>query len=175
MSAREELDAGRVRGAELFSKGNRVPGTACSWPKHVAPVLGVVALCLIGPTLAACSATESGAADRTQTLPRWEDKATPATVGRLMNIELPAKATDARAAVQSGLQDDGLLLVFTLPASGVDDFVEQLGPERELRRRDEPRASVAKPMIPSPTWDSPNRNPCRTCGKDRSVAPVTAT
>ncbi|WP_338894750.1 hypothetical protein WBG99_02725 [Streptomyces sp. TG1A-60] len=41
-----------------------------------------------------------------------------------------------------------LLLVFTLPTSGVDGFVEQLGPESELRQRDEPRESVAKAMAP---------------------------
>jgi hypothetical protein len=36
------------------------------------------------------------------------------------------------------LQDDGLLLTFTLPTSGVNGFVERLRPERELRQRDEP-------------------------------------
>ncbi|ULR54653.1 hypothetical protein [Streptomyces deccanensis] len=114
----------------------------------------VAALCLTGPALTACSATaesgaaESGAADRTGGVPEWDDKATPTTVSRQLNIDLPPKATDKRAARQNGFQDDGLLLVFTLPTSGVDAFVEQLGPERELRLRDEPRESVAKPMTP---------------------------
>lgn len=109
----------------------------------------VAALCLTGPALAACSAAaESGAADRTGEVPEWDDKATPTTVSRLMNIDLPSTATDARAAHQNGFQDDGLLLVFTLPTSGVNGFVEQLDPERELRNRDEPRSSVAKPMTP---------------------------
>jgi hypothetical protein len=109
----------------------------------------VTALCLTGPALAACSATaQSGAADRTGEEPDWDDKATPATVSRQMNIDLPSKATDTRAARQNGFQDDGLLLAFTLPTSGVDGFVERLRPERELRQRDEPRESVAKPMTP---------------------------
>ncbi|MEH0548444.1 hypothetical protein QA802_36885 [Streptomyces sp. B21-105] len=109
----------------------------------------MAALCLTGPVLAACSAAgESGAADRTSEVPDWDDKATPVTVGRQMNIQLPSKAADIRAARQNGFQDDGLLLAFTLPTSGVDGFVKQLRPERELRQRDEPRESVAKPMTP---------------------------
>ncbi|WP_326574706.1 hypothetical protein OG889_06805 [Streptomyces sp. NBC_00481] len=111
--------------------------------------LGVAALCLTGPALAACSATAgSDAADRSGEVLDWDDKATPATVSRQMNLDLPANATDKRAARQNGFQDDGLLLVFTLPTSGVDGFVERLGPESELRQRDEPRESVAKPMTP---------------------------
>ncbi|MEU3299953.1 hypothetical protein ABZ729_09040 [Streptomyces sp. NPDC006678] len=115
----------------------------------VLPVGVVAALCLTGPVLAACSgATESGTADRTSEVPGWDDKATAETVSRQMNIDLPSKAADIRAAHQNGFQDDGLLLAFTLPTSGVNAFVEQLRPERELRQRDEPRKSVAKPMTP---------------------------
>ncbi|MDX3638985.1 hypothetical protein [Streptomyces sp. MB09-02B] len=123
--------------------------------KRVVLAVGAAAaLCLTGPALAACSgavesgAVESGAADRAGEVPEWDDKATPTTVSRQMNIDLPSTATDVRAAHQNGFQDDGLLLVFTLPTSGVDGFVEQLDPERELRSRAEPRSSVAKPMTP---------------------------
>jgi hypothetical protein len=118
--------------------------------KRVVLAVGAVAaLCLTGPALPACSAAvESGAADRTGEVPEWDDKATPATVSRQMNIDLPAEATDTRATRQNGFQDDGLLLAFTLPTSETDAFVEQLGPERELRQRDEPRENVVKPMTP---------------------------
>ncbi|NBM19022.1 hypothetical protein [Streptomyces sp. GC420] len=120
-----------------------------SHQKRAMPTLGATALiCLIGPALAACSAAGSGAADRTGSVPQWDDKATPATVSRQMDIELPAKATDPRAARQNGFQDDGLLLAFTLPTSETDAFVEQLKPERELRERDKPRENPAKPMTP---------------------------
>ncbi|WP_367319700.1 hypothetical protein [Streptomyces sp. HUAS ZL42] len=103
---------------------------------------------MIGLALAACSAAESGAADRTGNVAQWDDEATPATVSRQMNIELPVKATDLRAALQNGFQDDGLLLTFTLPSSETDAFVEQLRPERELRQRDKPRENFVKPMTP---------------------------
>jgi hypothetical protein len=136
----------------------------------------VVALCLTGPLLSACSgATESGAADRTSEVPGWDETATPATVSRQMNIDLPSKAADIRAARQNGFQDDGLLLAFTLPTSGVNAFVEQLRPERELRQRDEPRKSVAKPMTPFSHLDLPEPESlpdvregqvCAPCGGD---------
>ncbi|MDX3312407.1 hypothetical protein P1S61_25700 [Streptomyces sp. ME08-AFT2] len=109
----------------------------------------VAAFCLTGPVLAAYSAAgESSAADRTSEVPGWDDSATPVTVSRQMNIDPPSKAADERAARQNGFQDDGLLLAFTLPAPGVNGYVEQLRPERELRQRDEPRESVATPMTP---------------------------
>ncbi|MEU8654166.1 hypothetical protein [Streptomyces sp. NPDC048737] len=136
----------------------------------------VAALCLTGPALAACSATaESRAADSTGEVPGWDDEATPATVSRQMNIGLPSKAADTRAARQNGFQDDGLLLAFTLPTSGVNGFVEQLRPERELRQRDEPRESVAKLMtsfshlgLPEPESlpDVREGQVCAPCGGD---------
>jgi hypothetical protein len=118
--------------------------------RYVVRAAGAVAtLSLTGALLGGCTAeTESGAADRTSEVPDWDDKATPATVSRQMNVDLPSKAADIRAARQNGFQDDGLLLAFTVPTSGVNGFVERLRPERELRQRDEPRESVAKPMTP---------------------------
>lgn len=118
--------------------------------RYVVRAAGAVAvLSLTGPLLGGCTAaTESGSADRTSEVPDWDDKATPATVSRQMNVDLPSKAGDVRAARQNGFQDDGLLLAFTLPTSAVNGFVERLRPDRELRQRDEPRKSVAKPMTP---------------------------
>ncbi|GHF45768.1 hypothetical protein GCM10010218_28720 [Streptomyces mashuensis] len=50
-----------------------------------------------------------------------------------MEITLPAGATDARAAVLRGWQDDVLMLAFTVPTERADAFVEGLSPERELK------------------------------------------
>ncbi|MEU2429195.1 hypothetical protein ABZ611_06675 [Streptomyces sp. NPDC007861] len=117
--------------------------------KRVVLAVGAALLCLTSAALSACTADlGSGTADRTGIVPQWDDKATPETVGRLMNIELPAKATDLRAALQNGFQDDGLLLTFTLPTSEAEAFLEQLHPEAELRQRDEPRENVVKPTAP---------------------------
>ncbi|MGW7265979.1 hypothetical protein [Streptomyces sp. NPDC054842] len=145
--------------------------------KRVVLAAGVVAaLCPAGPVLVACSGPpESGAVDRTGEVPGWDDKATPATVGRQMNVDLPSRAADIRAARQNGFQDDGLLLAFTLPTSAVHGFVEKLRPERELRQRDEPRKSAAKPATPFSYFGLPEPESlpdvregqiCAPCGGD---------
>ncbi|MFJ8846510.1 hypothetical protein ACIRFF_26835 [Streptomyces cyaneofuscatus] len=119
--------------------------------KRIALTLATLALCVLGPALTSCSSAADGAADAAdgrRQLPYWDEKATPGSVGAQLDIELPAKAADRRAAYQHGFQDDQLLLAFTLPTSKVDAFIEQLGPERELRQRDKPRPDPVTPTAP---------------------------
>ncbi|HLL34309.1 MAG TPA: hypothetical protein VK545_10545 [Streptomyces sp.] len=75
-------------------------------------------------------------------MPKWDENATPVTVSKHMHVEVPAEATDRRAAYRHGLQDDELLLSFVLPDTGVSAFVEQLDPEEELWHRDRPLSAA---------------------------------
>lgn len=117
-------------------------------PKRIALTVGALALCILGSALTSCSSVENDTANGRRQVPYWDEKSTPATVSAQLSIELPAKATDRRAAYQHGFQDDALLLAFTLPTSKVDAFIDQLGPERELRQRDKPRPDPITPMAP---------------------------
>jgi hypothetical protein len=58
-----------------------------------------------------------------------------------MNVTIPARATDLRAAYQRGFQDDNVLLVFTLPRSDIDAFIRTLDLESPLLHRDAPVTS----------------------------------
>ncbi|MFV0129224.1 hypothetical protein ACLGI4_16200 [Streptomyces sp. HMX112] len=111
------------------------------------PAVALLALCVLGPALASCSAEGDGAAGRRE-VPYWDERATPATVSERMGVTVPAGAADRRAAHQHGFQDDGLLLAFTLPTAEVDAFVRRLRPERDLRTREEPRRDPVAPATP---------------------------
>lgn len=114
--------------------------------RNVILAVGVLTLC-VGLLPACSSPAEDKSADRLRQAPRWDESATPASVAKHLHIEIPAEATDRRAAYQHGFQDDGLLLSFVLPNAEVDAFVEQLKPEEELWQRDRPLSS-ATPMTP---------------------------
>lgn len=116
--------------------------------RYIALTLATLALCVLGLALTSCSSPAHEAADGRRQLPYWDEKSTPGSVGEQLDIEVPAQATDRRAAYQHGFQDDQLLLAFTLPTSKVDAFIEQLGPERELRQRDKPRPDPVTPTAP---------------------------
>ncbi|MFJ9863136.1 hypothetical protein [Streptomyces sp. NPDC101165] len=61
-----------------------------------------------------------------------------------MNVTIPARATDLRAAYQKGFQDDGLLLAFTLPKADTEAFVRKLDPDSPLSHRAAPLSSAGK-------------------------------
>ncbi|MEU9101475.1 hypothetical protein [Streptomyces sp. NPDC048361] len=52
-----------------------------------------------------------------------------------MNLTIPGRAADVRAAYQVGFQDDAALLAFTLPTSDVDRFIQGLKPVSPLEHR----------------------------------------
>ncbi|MEU2711170.1 hypothetical protein [Streptomyces sp. NPDC007205] len=58
-----------------------------------------------------------------------------------MNVTLPARAADLRAAYQRGFQDDGVLLAFTLPNADTKAFIRKLRPESPLLHRNTPVTS----------------------------------
>lgn len=74
-------------------------------------------------------------------IPYWVEGTTPAQVARDMNVTIPARATDLRAAYQRGFQDDGVLLAFTLPKADTKAFIAKLGPESSLLHRNAPLTS----------------------------------
>lgn len=61
----------------------------------------------------------------------WLEGVTPQAVAEHLQIELPATATDARAAHRRG-HDDKLLLSFVLPTGDVDGFFAGLRSEQPL-------------------------------------------
>ncbi|MBT2470378.1 hypothetical protein J7E97_21510 [Streptomyces sp. ISL-66] len=78
----------------------------------------------------------------------WVDGATVASVAKTLQVQLPAAATEAKAAHLEGLQDDGLIMAFVLPKDEVDEFVAQLKPERPLGLREQPLARSTNPSTP---------------------------
>ncbi|MFD7284779.1 hypothetical protein [Streptomyces sp. NPDC059863] len=115
-------------------------------PTRRALTLGVVLA--LGPVLASCSAATTGGAGPRGQVPNWAGDATPASVSKQLGVEIPATATDRRAAYQNGFQDDGLLLAFSLSTSEVDAFVTGLAPQGELTRREKPLRKSVKPTTP---------------------------
>ncbi|MFE4914910.1 hypothetical protein ACFRCX_25730 [Streptomyces sp. NPDC056652] len=113
---------------------------------------GVLALgvaVVLGPVLASCStATNGGSAGARGRVPSWDEDATPASVSKQPGVEIPAAATDRRAAYQNGFQDDGLLPAFSLSTSEVEAFVTGPAPQGELTRREKPLRKSVKPTTP---------------------------
>ncbi|MFJ1581423.1 hypothetical protein [Streptomyces sp. NPDC088182] len=110
-------------------------------------ILGVAVV--LGTALASCSTAPAGdAAGARGLVPDWAGDATPASVSEQLGVEIPATATDRRAAYQNGLQDDGLLLAFSLSTSEVDAFVTGLAPQGELTRREKPLRTSVTPTTP---------------------------
>ncbi|MEU7555198.1 hypothetical protein AB0B01_23135 [Streptomyces sp. NPDC044571] len=68
----------------------------------------------------------------------WVDGATVESVAKTLQVQVPATATEAKAAHLNGLQDDSLILAFVLPTAEVDGFVAGLKPEAPLRLREQP-------------------------------------
>ncbi|MFD4648192.1 hypothetical protein [Streptomyces sp. NPDC058441] len=125
------------------------------------PVRGASAGALYLAALAPLTACSGGSGDGTRTgtgrdadadtrgqVPAWKAGVTPAAIGELMHVRIPAEARDRRAAYQNGFQDDGLLLAFTVPTARVDAFVNRLAPEQELTHRAKPLQQSVKPMTP---------------------------
>ncbi|WP_449484204.1 hypothetical protein [Streptomyces avidinii] len=67
------------------------------------------------------------------------------TVARQLRVEVPAEASEARAARQEGFQDEGLLLAFVLPSDVVDGFLAGLKP---VAARALPFAGERTPVAP---------------------------
>ncbi|MEU8435135.1 hypothetical protein AB0F18_19860 [Streptomyces sp. NPDC029216] len=65
-------------------------------------------------------------------VPYWLEGVTVDAVARHLRVEIPATATEAKAAQQRG-HDDMLLLSFVLPTAEVDGFVDGLEPEHPVR------------------------------------------
>jgi hypothetical protein len=70
------------------------------------------------------------------------------SVAGTLNVQVPAVATDAKAAHLQGLQDDGLIMAFVLPTGEVDTFVAQLKPEEPLSLRAQPLPRNVNPSTP---------------------------
>lgn len=98
--------------------------------------------------LTGCSGGTARDADAHTQVPNWKSGVAPNEVGDLMHVQIPADATDRRAAYQNGFQDDGLLLAFTLRTARVDAFLDRLAPEQPLTHRAEPLTHSVKPMTP---------------------------
>ncbi|MFJ3201691.1 hypothetical protein [Streptomyces sp. NPDC086989] len=109
-------------------------------PGLVGAVVGVVAL------LGGCSGVGGGRDVRDA--PHWEEGATVVSVAQTLQVQVPATATDARAARHKGFQDDGLILAFVLPTDEVDGFLDRLRPERPLRLGEKPWAGEGEPATP---------------------------
>ncbi|WMX44395.1 hypothetical protein RGF97_05350 [Streptomyces roseicoloratus] len=102
--------------------------------------------------VAGCSGTAENrtpAADRSPgQVSHWVDTATVESVAETLHVQVPATATEAKAAHLAGLQDDGLIMAFVLPTAEVDDFVAQLKPEEPLSLREQPLARNTNPSTP---------------------------
>jgi hypothetical protein len=127
-----------------ISTGRRLPKPVVL----TAAALIAGALALLGDALISGGTTRSGSSGTRHQVPYWGEGTTPESVSGQLHLEIPADATDRRAAHQKGLQDDGLLLAFTLPAAKADAFLTRLAPEQELTSRDAPLPDPAKPMTP---------------------------
>ncbi|MFJ4964354.1 hypothetical protein EES43_11400 [Streptomyces sp. ADI96-02] len=99
-----------------------------------------------------CSGTvgnDAPAADRSPgRVSHWVDGATVESVAGTLRVQLPAAATEAKAARLEGLQDDGLIMAFVLPRGEVEKFVAQLEPEQPLTLREQPLARNTNPSTP---------------------------
>ncbi|MET8829920.1 hypothetical protein ABZX40_30485 [Streptomyces sp. NPDC004610] len=144
-------------------------------------------------TLAGCTGTGTvpadGSGDRTagagrQEVPYWEEGVDFARVAGFLRVTVPETATDRKAAVQRGFQDDGLLLAFVVPEAQADRFVAGLEPEQPLVRRAEaaftaaeywPTTPFARLGLPEPeTLDGVTTGPvCAPCGGDLNALEVT--
>ncbi|MFE4367469.1 hypothetical protein ACFRMN_04290 [Streptomyces sp. NPDC056835] len=113
--------------------------------RALAPGVAVV----LGTVLASCSAATTGdSVGARGQVPSWAEDATPESVGKRLGVEVPATATDRRAAYQNGFQDDELLLAFSLSTPEADAFVTGLAPRIELTRRDKPLRKSVEPTAP---------------------------
>ncbi|WP_329111996.1 hypothetical protein [Streptomyces sp. NBC_01353] len=74
--------------------------------------------------------------------------ATAESVARMLHVQVPAAATETKAAHLQGLQDDGLIMAFALPTGEVDKFVAQLKPEEPLSLREQPLPRNTNPSTP---------------------------
>lgn len=89
-------------------------------------LLGVLCAALLC-ALASCSSPDPDSSvrgsGRGKRIPYWVPGKTPTQVARSMNVTIPARAADLRAAYQRGFQDDNVLLAFTLPKSDTRAFI----------------------------------------------------
>ncbi|MER6312808.1 hypothetical protein ABT237_03410 [Streptomyces sp. NPDC001581] len=123
--------------------GNRRP----AWS-----VLLCASLTMLVGLCAGCSGTtgvaEGGSGSRRtpeHRPPEWVEGTTVEGVVRRLHLQLPAVASDARAAQQRRFQDDGLLVAFSMPTGDVDAFLAQLKPEQPVQPRKTPFAGEAEP------------------------------
>jgi hypothetical protein len=105
-------------------------------------------------SLVACSSTVERSSVRDgaeggRQVPYWVEGTTPARVAQRMNLSIPPRAADVRAAQQRGFQDDGLLLAFTLPEAETEALIRELDPDTPLTHRARPLASVDKRKPPT--------------------------
>ncbi|MFI9066415.1 hypothetical protein ACIGQE_31875 [Streptomyces sp. NPDC053429] len=113
----------------------------------------IASVAVIAGLVAGCSGTaRSGgtpAADRSsRQISHWLDEATVESVANTLHVQVPSAATEAKAAHLQGLQDDGLIMAFLLPAGEVDGFIAQLQPEEPLSLREQPLARNTNPPTP---------------------------
>ncbi|MGW0395841.1 hypothetical protein ACWDYJ_34220 [Streptomyces sp. NPDC003042] len=137
------------------------------------PILLCAALMVLAGLTAGCSAAtdpvEGGSRTPGRQLPYWTEETTVDGVVQQLRLQLPANATDAKAAQQRGFQGDGLLLAFVLPTSEVDAFLTQLKPEEPVQPRRIPFAGESVPVAPFahlglPEPDSlPNTRKAQVC------------
>ncbi|MEU6309856.1 hypothetical protein [Streptomyces sp. NPDC047014] len=106
---------------------------------------------LVG-VVAGCSGVTgdgSRAAERSSgQVSHWAEGVTVESVAETLHVEVPAAASEAKAARMEGLQDDGLIMAFALPTAEVDQFVAWLKPEQPLRLREQPLAHHTNPSTP---------------------------
>ncbi|WP_146228386.1 hypothetical protein [Streptomyces sp. CG 926] len=108
---------------------------------------------LLGALAAGCSGTSGSSGREGGRSPdpgtsEWVEGATAESIARTLHVEVPSTATHTAAAHRKGLQDDGLILSFVLPAEAVEPFLTQLKPEQPLRLRAQPFAAEATPATP---------------------------
>lgn len=118
-------------------------------------VLGGMAVLLTGLVAGCSGAAGNGtpaaprSADRsTGRVSHWVDGATVESVAGTLRVQVPAAATESKAAHLEGLQDDGLIMAFVLPTAEVDGFVAQLEPEQPLGLRAQPLPRITNPSTP---------------------------
>ncbi|MEV6580587.1 hypothetical protein AB0M92_20745 [Streptomyces sp. NPDC051582] len=109
----------------------------------------LVGMAVVVAMAAGCSTTvsDTGSHD-VREAPHWKEGATVESVAAELQVQVPATATDARAAHQEGFQDDGLILAFVLPNDAVEGFLAQLEPRDPLRLREQPHKDTLNPTTP---------------------------